>query len=65
MTRRPSPTPDLDPRDAELAQLRAAVDQVLTLCQDTFRSASHNQQLVDFVLDVRNRLALTKGRPRT
>ncbi len=62
MNRRPSPKPDLDPRDAEIAQLRATLAQVLTLCQDTFKVARHNRPLVDFILDVRNRIAPRVGR---
>ncbi len=61
MNRRPSPTPDLDPRDAEIAQLRATLNQVLVLCQDTFRTASHNGPLVDLCLDIRNRIAPRVG----
>ncbi len=54
--------PDLDPRDAEIAQLKATLGQVLNLCHDTFRVARHNRPLVDFILDVRNRIAPRVGR---
>ncbi len=53
---------DYDPRDAEIAQLKAVLGQVLTLCQDTFKTARHNRPLIDFILDVRNRVAPRAGR---
>jgi hypothetical protein len=48
----PAPTGDT----LQLAQLRAAVDQVLTLVADAALTHGNNRQLVDLACDVRNTL---------
>ncbi len=57
--RKPSPTPE----GAELAALKARVDQALQLADEAFRNSRGNRQLADLACDIRLIFgAITAGR---
>ncbi len=58
----PTPRRDLDSRDAEIAQLRAAIDRALDVVTTAFQHANGNRGVTDLACDVRLVLAPRAGR---
>lgn len=56
MTRARTPA-DLDPRDVEIAELRAVIQRALQVATEAFRKAGSNTGVVDVCCDIRNTLA--------
>lgn len=58
--RRPTPgtTAELDPRDAEIAELQSRINRAMAIAEAAFRRAgNHNREAVDLACDLK--LALT------